>query len=691
MRDASGGFIASISPSSPSGSEVSLDSVAPPNVSSSALRAAAPAAGSGVLAFVARPAFEERVVVMLPDPSSADGLSVSEVVTARGLGVMELEFSVGLEALSTEILIRSRVSGPAGRGSSLGLSLEPPRWRPTSLVDGGSVEPAGGRKSPTDGKRTGAEQEVAVRGPPKLPDVTLTPGTVGLPKLPAPTTPPSATHLAPPPAATSSSSEESSPTTPTQRAQQLPTPPLSSSPDLRPPVLASALRSRRFSPLSRQTYPSPVSPDLSAKNESAVDDENETDEDEVPLAVLKHRSSFVKANPSPPKSNTPSLPSTTAQRSVTRVKTPSTTRSMSKDRVRFSPDTIDREQREAARRETEAREREAREKEAERERARAEEEEKKRQEKLRIEVAATRQRREDAKLGTKKGNNGNWEDLSSGSSSGGPPRKQAKRSESSFTLRDDHARSGSGRRTVSTADLPVSGREGGGHHDRESSYPDRPPSLVSNTATSTPLTASPRSSLSSTSRIDPRPTIVGQQPKRSSFSSSSNLSQSSGLVPSTSPSPSNGSYTSSTAKFASPNSSVYSDQLPPAQHRHHSRASLYLPQTAQPPPQMMPTSFTSPHSLAMMAAGGPVPGYGHHPMMAMPQPMPYGYVHPYGHPQPPPVNFQPNFGYNPYFPNGFAGPIPQAQPFFVPPAPPSSSRRDSRTSFSGSMNGHSRR
>ena len=678
VRDASGGFIASIAPPSPSGSEISLDSIAPPNISSSALRAAAPAAGSGVLAFVGRPAFEERVAVytLAPSSDSDSGIIMSEIMTARGLGVMELEFSVGLDALATEISIRSKMPpGPVRQRSSFGLMLSSAMARPTSLVDGGSIEPVGGRKSPTDGKRTGGE-DILVHGPPKLPDVTLTPGANDSTSLPSPPQQQSS-RLPSPKSSTPPSSEEASPTTPTQRNPPLVPPPT----DLRPPVLPSALRSRRFSPLSRQTYPSPVSPSLAVMDESAVD---ESDEDEVPLAVLKHRSSFVKGKPSPPPSTTPPLPSTitTPQTSVTRVKAPLATRSLSKDRVRFSPDTIDHEQREQARREAEAKEREAREREAEKERVRLEEEERKRQEKLRLEVAATRQRREEAKKGTQKGNNGNWEDLSSGSSSGGPPRKQAKRSESFATLRDDSTRSTTSRRSVSTADLPVGGRTGGGHHDRDSqSYHERPPSLISNTATSTPQSASPRSSLSSASRMDPRPKIVGLPTQRSS----STLSQSSGLVPSTSPSPSQGSFASSNAKFSTP--SVYSNQGHPSSQRHHSRASLYLPQTAPPPPQMMPTSFTSPHSLAILAAGGPVPGYGP-TMMAAPQPMPYGYPNAYGHLAPTP--FQPNFGYNPYFPQGFGPLPPQTQPFFSPPPAPSS-RREGRSSFSGSMNGHARR
>lgn len=462
-----------------------------------------------------------------------------------------LQFSLGMETLGKEVRTgavnrwrkRPRNSLKAASGVNVPVTMPP--------ID------VTGRSSPTDRELTRLiDEPTVVQGVPGLPSVVisstlcapetpilltapLTEPTPPQPPLPRLSTAPLKSSLKPPSAFIGSRSL-SAPTHPT------------------PHFLSN--RSQRISPLSRQSYPAPLTIDPSydaskgGPNSSALSEEDESEEDDLPLAELRTRrtslltlskggksllspilsptdsasseTSTVQARSMPP---TPTLPAAVPESSSSREPMP---RSTSRDRVlRFASDTVDnatardvaaatKRKEEAARRREEvarrAEEEETREKERIRVEAEEAERERKRQDRLREEVRNARERREKVKLGERKGNGGKWEEPAEQPQRSSMPRK----SESSRTLSIEVAPT-----RTSTSRLVSTGGEGRkvDHWGPRSTH-ERPPSLVSNTATSSPQTDSPRSSnsslhnLASGGIVSPSSTSK-QHPSRSASSS----------------------------------------------------------------------------------------------------------------------------------------------------------------------------
>lgn len=403
IRDKSGRFVATIS--DPSDLDASLvDAFAPTLPSAKAANAGQ--LGSGILAFVRRPPFEQRYTEILSHPQVPDRTFSFDVVRARrrkaaigqcGAG-SSLRFSVAMTSLAAEV-----ESGQVFRT----LASKSPSATTTLLPTLSS-----GRTSPTDMVKERTEPLI-VDAPPALPVSTLSPSSATTVRRAPPldaeaTTPIRAPALSlpsiklepssPPPAARSAAIAQSQPI---RLALAMPG-------GLKRDKTVTR-RSASFSGLDAHIE------DLTIPSTSALDDDDA--EDAVPLSAVARRQSFAALTSARAASTTPAheVPSSVSLARASRG-------------VRFSVDT------EALVRATD--ERLAADLKTEKERQRLEELDRKREERFRAEIAATRERRENAKVGgQRKGNGGRFEDWDSlGRRAGAPTTLPSKASMRDFSM-----------------------------------------------------------------------------------------------------------------------------------------------------------------------------------------------------------------------------------------------------------------
>jgi len=383
IRDKSGRFVATIS--DPSDLDASLvDAFAPALPSAKA--AGAGQLGSGILAFVRRPPFEERYTEILPHPQVPDRTFSFDVVRSRRSKVPAgqrpagsgLGFSAALKSLAAEVesgqVFRTLASKSPSATTTLLPTLSSGRTSPTDMV-----------KERTD--------PLIVDAPPALPASTLK--SSASPSARVPTTP-TAKAMTP------------------VRASTLPLPSIKLEPSSPPPLARAAAANKAQPVRPALSIPSSLKRDKTVTRRSAsfsglethieapkvitasaLDDEEDEDEDAVPLSAVARRQFFATLTLARTSSTTPTAE---ASKAVSPARAPRG--------VRFSVDT------DALVRATD--ERLAAELKAEKERQRAEEVERKRDERFRAEIAATRERRENAKVGgQRKGNGGRFEDWDS--------------------------------------------------------------------------------------------------------------------------------------------------------------------------------------------------------------------------------------------------------------------------------------
>ncbi|CED83684.1 hypothetical protein [Phaffia rhodozyma] len=506
QRDKSGRLIASISPTSDasvSTAEFAATSAVP--------RANLPLAGSGILAFISRPTLEVRSIVLVPAANDPDRIIVEPILPARGLAVMELEFSEGMEAYAREVIKKSsasfEVNVPGTRHSTSGTTLP-------SLVNS-----LVGRRSPTDPSPADGLKVVIDR----VPTVreTVLPGIKLRRSSSTPSSPIKANASSEPvneflsptmnnvPHASKLKSSLSSSSLGLQKQQQ--------QQQLAIPRSALSKPRRSMSSMNlvtRRSFPPPVGSQFA---ESALEDDDK--EDETPLSEIQRRHSTIALTPVPSQST------------------------RARDRVRFAQVDVMEDDRSCKEdlgkdldrqgeapwmdSQAEIRAREDAEWEAlERDRLRADEEERRRQERYRAEVAAARERRDLAKLGSKKGNNGNYEEWGALS---------ARVATSSRTTRSESLRT-LGENSASPMDTNQPAARRGDRSSRVfapvelSIHPDRSrqnaleisPSTSNSTTPShspqsgSPPSSSPRSSILSSARPSPVSTNSGGISKRHS-------------------------------------------------------------------------------------------------------------------------------------------------------------------------------
>lgn len=512
----------------------------------------APAAGSGILAFLARPGFKERVVCWQRLDDSYGDIVEVDIETARNLGLAELELSRGIEAMAEAIQERaferptswfnSAKQQPSAAHGGLLLRVQPlqSEERPSSTSPStpvAAISPPFRQTSPTDQPRLASEDVTPVS---ELPDLDLTtkmPTSVPSAFLRSPSMLPmlegeeSTFFLEPPAAIWQQQRSNSDPTLPAPTGL-LP---------LRPTTT-------RLNPLARQSFPHASAnrvvafPDVEG---SAIDEgEDEDEEDELPLSCLKHRSSFGcslprKLSPAPRVNDGPSSAMLLSPPIISSSLVPSSLSPPApRERVRFSSEILARDlergTREAERRACEE-ERHAREEEVREQREfqralevrRQEEAERRKQDRIKAEVGAARRRREEAKIGARTREipeSGHWDEVvpatSSGSSSSACSSSSKpvplRRSETARTISESTPASrGDGlarpefedRRRASMYAGGLGGASRPNLHIQANpaTFQERPPSLISTTATSSPQTMSPRSSVSSST--PPRPAL----------------------------------------------------------------------------------------------------------------------------------------------------------------------------------------